>query len=207
MADLAKLTLPNGTQVNLKDAWARAQIEHLSGYTKYLGVTTTALTDGSTTNPITINGEPVTAEAGGITLYGNEEFIFDGTHWNLFGDLSALGDLAFKNSAEATYTPAGSVSAPEISVASAGATATIKNPTKETVVKDINAVAPGGTAPSNPVTYCAYDSATETLSLYQLGSTKGDSISTSDVTVKTGDASYAASAPSFNGTQATITAT
>ena len=234
MADLAKLTLPNGTQVNLKDAWAREQIAQLSQYTKYLGVTTTALTDGATTNPITINGDPVTAVAGNITLYGNEEFIFDGTHWNLFGDLSALGDLAYKDTAEATYTPAGtvsqptftgtssavsmnitdsaegnyqpkgSVSAPSISVSSAGTTTTIKNPTKQTVVKSVDAVAPGGTAPSNPLTYCAYDSATETLSLYQLGSTTGDSISTSDVTVKTGDASYTASAPTFTGTKASI---
>lgn len=204
MADVSVLTLPNGTTVYLKDAWARTQLENISSFTKYLGVTTTALEDGATTNPIMINGVSTTAESGNIALYGNSEFIFDGVHWNAFGDLSALGSLAYKNSATGAFTPSGSVSAPTISVNQAGATTTIKNPTSENVVKSIDTVAPGGTAPSNPTTYCAYDSATETLSLYQLGATKGASISTSDVTVKTGDASYTATAPSFTGTEGSV---
>ena len=108
MADVAKLKLPNGTTIYLKDEWARSQISDLSSFTKYLGVTTTEITDGSATNPITINGVPVTAERGNIALYGNSEFIIDGSNWNAFGDLSALGDLAYKNSASATYTPQGS---------------------------------------------------------------------------------------------------
>lgn len=206
MADISKLTLPNGTTIYLKDDWARTQIENLNGFTKYLGVTTTELTDGSTTNPITINNVPVTAESGNIALYGNAEFIFDGTNWNAFGDLSALGSLAYKNSASATYTPQGNVAAPAITVANAGSTTTIKNPTKATVALSVDTAAPSAAAPSNPVTLFNYDSATETLELYQLGYTTGDSISTSDVTVKTGDASYNASAPAFTGTEATITA-
>lgn len=105
-------------------------------------------------------------------------------------------------SGDATYTPAGSVSAPAISVASAGSTATIKNPTAATVATAVNAVAPGGTAPSNAITY--YSVSGETLSLYQLGYTTGDSITTENVTVKTGDASYSASAPSFTGTGARL---
>lgn len=204
MADIAKLKLPNGTTIYLKDEWARTQIEGLSGFTKYLGVTTTELTDGSATNPITINGVPVTAESGNIALYGNSEFIFDGSNWNAFGDLSALGTLAYKNSATGTYTPQGSVAAPTVTVASAGATATIKNPTKATVALSVATAAPGATAPSNPVTLFNYDSTNETLELYQVGYTTGDSISTSDVTVKTGDASYSASAPAFTGTEANI---
>ena len=204
MADLSKFTLPDGTQVDLKDAWARTEIAKLSQYTKYLGVTTTPLHDGSTDNPIIINGESVIAESGNITLYGNGEFIFDGTTWNMFGDLEALGDLAFKDSATGSYTPQGHVAAPVITVDSAGTTTTIKNPASENVLKELLAVAPGGAAPSNPLTYYSYDSSTETLSLYQLGATKGASISTADVSVKTGDASYIASAPAFTGTEATI---
>ena len=98
-----------------------------------------------------------------------------------------------------SYTPEGSVAAPTISVASAGSTATIKNPTKQTVAKALQTAAPGATAPSNPITYFAVEG--EKLKMYQIGYTTGDSISTEDVTVKTGDASYSASAPAFTGTE------
>ena len=96
------------------------------------------------------------------------------------------------------YTPAGTVAAPAISVATAGSTTTIKNPTKATVATAVTTAAPGASAPNNPLTY--YSVSNETLSLYQIGYNTGDSITTSDVTVKTGDASYNATAPSFNGT-------
>ena len=276
MADISKITLPSGNTYDIKDATARNLIQSLAGFTKFLGVTTTALTDGSTTNPITINNQPVTADTGSIVTYGSQEFIFNGTAWQAFGDLSALGALAYKDEAEgsytpagtvsqptftgnsntvditvttnssgnytpagtvskptfsgneltstgkftpegeisfsntnktatvstttgtATYTPGGSVSAPTISVATAGATITVKNPTSQTVAKTVASAAPGATAPANPVTYAAVSN--ETLSLYQLGYTTGDSITTANVTVKTGDAAYEASQPSFTGT-------
>lgn len=142
--------------------------------------------------------------------------------WEKFGstkiDLSSLGDLAYEDTASGTVndyvtgasgsfsgtaatisiTPEGSVSAPTISVSSAGSTETIHNPTKATVATAVTTAAPGATAPSNPLTY--YSVSGETLSLYQLGYNTGDSITTSDVTVKTSDASYTASSPTFTGT-------
>ena len=99
-----------------------------------------------------------------------------------------------------TYTPAGTVTAPTISVATPGSTTTIKNPTSVTVAKTVVATAPGNTAPSNVITYYDVNTETETLTLYQLGYTTGASITTSNVTVKDGDASYSASAPIFSGT-------
>lgn len=276
MADISKIMLPSGNTYDIKDAVARNLIESLAGFTKFLGVTTTALTDGSTTNPITINNQSVTADTGSIVTYGNAEFIFNGTAWQAFGDLSALGALAYKDEAEgsytpagtvsqptftgtssdinvtvttktggnytpagtvskptfsgneltstgkftpagnitfnntnktatvssttgtATYTPDGSVSAPTITVASAGATTTVKNPTSQTVAKTVASAAPGATAPANPVTYATVNN--EILSLYQLGYTTGASITTANVTVKTGDAAYEASEPTFTGT-------
>lgn len=102
----------------------------------------------------------------------------------------------------ATYTPEGSVAAPTITVKTAGTTDTIKNPTSQTVAKTVIAAAPGATAPSNSITY--YSVSNETLSLYQLGYTTGDSITTTNVTVKTGDAAYEASAPAFTGTGARL---
>ena len=98
MAAIKQITLPSGTTYDLHDA----RVDSLENFTEYLGVTTTALSDGSTTNPITINSKSVTAKKGNIVLYGNGEFIFDGTTWNAFGDLSALGTLAYKNSASGT---------------------------------------------------------------------------------------------------------
>ena len=92
---ISQITLPSGTTYDIKDAKARADIAELQAYTDYLGVTTTTLTDGATTNPITIAGESVTAVKGNIVNYGSKEFIFNGTAWQEFGDLSGLGDLAY----------------------------------------------------------------------------------------------------------------
>ena len=54
----------------------------------FKGSTTTALTDGATTNPITIDGSSYTAVMGDMVIYGNKEFLFDGTSWHEMGDLS-----------------------------------------------------------------------------------------------------------------------
>lgn len=109
MPDISQITLPSGTTYDIKDAQARAA-------KGWIGVTTTELTDGSTTNPITINGESVTAVAGNITAYGNSEFIFNGTAWQAFGNLEDLGELAFEDTASGSFTPAGTVSAPTITI-------------------------------------------------------------------------------------------
>ena len=52
----------------------------------FLGTTTTVLTDGSKTNPITISSASVTAVSGDVVLYGSQEYIFNGSTWELFGD-------------------------------------------------------------------------------------------------------------------------
>ena len=109
MPDISELTLPSGTTYSIKDAQARSA-------KGWIGITTTALTDGATTNPITINGQSVTAGAGDITSYDEQEFIFNGSAWQAFGDLSDLGTLAYKDSASGSYTPQGSVAAPGVTV-------------------------------------------------------------------------------------------
>lgn len=281
MADISKITLPSGTTYDIKDAVAREEIATIVGgnVVRFIGVSTTQITDGGTQVP-TIAGWSDTVKGGDICFYGAAEFIWgNDSKWHETGDLSSLGDLAYKDTASgeitpsgsvsqptftgtsstvtitatgvssggnytpagaidlsttskattfsgtftpsgtvtvttktttnktaavssaagtATYTPAGSVAAPTISLDAAGATASIKNPTSTTVAKTVVAAAPGAAAPANAVTY--YNVNGETLSLYQLGYTTGDSITTSNVTVKTGDASYAASAPAFTGT-------
>lgn len=58
----------------------------LASALKYCGVTTTALSDGSTTNPIKINNFDHTSVAGCVVFYGSKEFVFDGTTWKELGD-------------------------------------------------------------------------------------------------------------------------
>lgn len=278
MADISVIQLPSGSSYNIKDAWARQAIEGLGNPTHFLGASSTAITDGGTQKP-TINNVEVTPNAGDIVVYNNGEFIWGGSAWIELGDLSGLGDLAYKDSASgsitptgtvskptftgsssnvtitaadntsgnyqpkgtvskptfsgtaatisssATYTPAGSVSltktnktttvsaassgtttytpggtvgTPTISVKTAGSTTTIKNPTSKTVVTDMSVAEPSATAASGALAY--YSVSGETLTLKQIVETTGDSITTSNVTVKNGDAAYQSSQPSWTGT-------
>ena len=70
-------------------------IEEGGGGSANIYRTTTALTDGATTNPITVDDESVTVESGDFAIYDTQEFIFDGTQWNLLGDRVGLGELAY----------------------------------------------------------------------------------------------------------------
>ena len=192
MADISKITLPNGSSYDIKDAAARSDIADIktaiTGGVVFEGETSTELTDGSTTSTIVINSSSITATKGMLVVYGGKEFVFDGTKWIEMGDLSLIGDLGWKDSASASYTPAGSISAPTISVSSAGSTTTV------------NSITAVGTLPTLTTTV-----ANETLTIaFSQGTlpTKG-----ADTTVKTGDAAYTATAPSFTGTEATITVT
>lgn len=208
---ISQITLPSGTTYDIKDAVARGQV---AGAIVLRGETSTELADNDTTNPITINNESFTAAMNDAVFYQNKEFIFDGTNWHEFGDMTGLGALAVKDSASASYTPAGSiavnaasgsgtsytpegsVSAPTISVASAGSTASIT---------------PFGSAGSLPSLSMNVSNETLTIS-FSPGSLPSAGTA---VTVKTGDASYESSTPiftgtekklAFSGTQATITA-
>lgn len=112
---LSKITLPvnvEGTITNveytIKDAEARQLIEDIGHAVYWIGVTTTALTDGATTNPIQVNGESVTADLGGLASYGGSEFVWNGSAWQEMGK-NNFGALAFKSSASGSYTPAGTV--------------------------------------------------------------------------------------------------
>lgn len=109
MPDISKITLPSGVTYNIKDEVAR---QTAAGGIQLRGVTTTALTDESTTSTIKIGGSDYTAVNQDAVFYGKKEFIFDGTKWHEFGDMSGLGALATKDTASASYKPAGTVSQP-----------------------------------------------------------------------------------------------
>jgi len=176
MPFLAEFTMPSGNTYQLKDEYARNLIKELLNFHEWLGITTTPLVDGSTTNPILISGEEVTATEGDVATYQNDEFVYSsvGT-WQKFANLSGLGALAFKNSASGSYTPAGTVSGTAVTMSKT----TVKNNTS------------AGSMPTFTVSG-------ETLII-----TDGSVPTFEDVSVATDVNSV--TDPSFSGTPATIT--
>lgn len=196
MADISKFVLPNGEAYDIKDAVARAAIASISGAMTYLGATTTAISDGSTTNPITIGGKSVTPAAGDVVIYGNSEYVWSDTEskWREFGSTGSLKALAFKDSASGSYTPAGTVSAPTISVSVNTAS-----------VKPFGSA---GTLPSCTLPQMTATVSGETLTLgWTAGSFSAGTLPSAgaDVSVATGIKSASATAPTFTGTASDIT--
>ena len=128
MPEISKITLPSGTTYDIKDATARSAI---AGGTSFLGITTTPLTDGASTSPIVIDNENVNAINGGIAIYENKEFIYSSSDskWHEIGDTTDLGDLAYKDTASGSYTPAGTVSQPTFTGSSSSVTITATDST------------------------------------------------------------------------------
>lgn len=58
----------------------------VSSALKFQGITTTSISDGSTTNPIVINGSSYTAKKGDVVLYDGREFLWTGSAWEQLGD-------------------------------------------------------------------------------------------------------------------------
>lgn len=180
MADISKITLPSGTTYDIKDAVARM---NQSGAMHYLGVTTTALTDGSTTGTISIDGQTITlgaSDSGAVVIYGENEFVWNGTKWQEFGSTGSLKALAFKDSATGSYTPAGTCSGTSVTLATT----------------TVNSITDVGSLPSLSMSV-----ANETLTIaFSQGAlpTKGG-----DTTVATGTVS-SVTQPTFTGTAATI---
>ena len=116
MPDISQITLPSGSTYDIKDATAREDIEELrnsiSGGVRFVGETTTEITDESTTKPITVNESSYDQIKGDIVVYNDFEFIWDGDKWIEFGNMGVFGLLAYKDSASGTYTPSGNISRP-----------------------------------------------------------------------------------------------
>jgi hypothetical protein len=97
-----------------------------------------------------------------------------------FTNSNKTADVSPAASGTATYTPAGTVSAPTISVATAGATTTVNSITAVGTLPTLT------TSVDNEILTISFDQGTLP--------TKG-----ANTTVKTGDAAYQASAPDFDG--------
>ena len=107
MADISKITLPNGNTYDIKDATARSAINSLLGgdAVTFGGVTSTALTEGGTEKP-TVDSAQVTPTKGQLYFYGTKEYLWDGAKWIELGVVDALGDLAYKDSVTVKYDKA-----------------------------------------------------------------------------------------------------
>ena len=147
----------------------------------WMGVTTTFLTDGSTVNPIVINGESKLAKDGGMAQYDGEEFVWNGSAWQSIGK-NNFGKLAFADSVEASYTPVGDVDQPTISIG-------IKSTGTVSYVSNV------GKLPSLSVTDGVLDFVAGTLP------------STSNKNVITNVDNIVSSTPTFRGKKSTITST
>ena len=183
---LSSIVLPvnvSGTITNttfeIKDAAARQAIQDLGNALYWIGVTTTALTDGDTTNPITVGGQSVTADIGGMASYNGLEFVWNGSAWQAMGHAN-FGDLAFKSSATGSYTPAGSVS--------------ITQGTDTTA--SVTGIASVGTLPE------AYFTVSGEVATFNFSA---GTLPTADASATTVITARAADTASFSGTAATIT--
>ena len=107
--EIGKMRIPNGslyTEIDTGDTymydadnttWHKVSIGGGGGGTQggivLVGETTTALTDEATTNPITVDGQSYTAQPNDAVVYGNKEFLYTGTRWIEFGDVSEITDV------------------------------------------------------------------------------------------------------------------
>ena len=114
MADISQIEIPSGEVFDIKDTTAREDIskikDSIAGSVHFRGVTSSELHDGSTRNPIVINGELYKASRGDFVFNKAKEYIWDESKWNEFGDLTGLKSLAYKDEASASYTPEGTLS-------------------------------------------------------------------------------------------------
>ena len=217
MADISKITLPSGNTYDIKDETAREMIANLNQFT-YNVVNALPTASADTMYQIYL----IQSQTTGVDDEYEEYITLDKGagaspryKWEMLGTISApdlsdyvrkdeVGDLAYKDTASGsgtvtvpkTYdstftgdevnvsvsgTASGSVSAPTISIETAGATTTVDE------------VASVGSMPT-------YTVANEVLTI-----TAGSVPTTNSVTVKTGDAAYEASQPTFTGGQVTST--
>lgn len=177
-----KITLPTGTAYTIVDAAARSAIDNMSKFSQFLGVTTTQLIDNTTTSAvITIAGASVTATTGSIAIYAPanaaaQEFIYDGSKWQFFGDIQAsnLGTLAGKDSASGTYTKFKSVNVGSDTVTSTGSYTPSGGVTLSKSAQTFG-ITTTSTSPSNSANYWIYTPAGGvTVTSNDIGSTSAN---------------------------------
>lgn len=186
-------------------AWTGASMTSTGKFTPAGSV---SFTNGNKTATVSAaaSGEATYTPAGSVskpTFSGTAATISSSATYTPAGSVSLTktnktATVSPASSGTATYTPGGTVGTPTISVKTAGSTTTIKNPTSKTVVTDMSVATPAATQATGELLYYSIDG--ETLTLKKIVETTGDSITTSNVTVKNGDAAYQSTQPTWTGT-------
>lgn len=233
MAYISQIKLPNGSVYDIKDAKAWQDIADIKagviGVMRFVGVTTTPLVDGSEATTIIVEGEEIIAEVGDVAIYGELEFVYNGSKWQEFGSAGALKALAFKDTASATYTPGGTIDAPtftgtegnisvsytpsgDVSIDNFTPSGVCSQPTTTVVMNEatVNSITDVGTLPSCtlPTLGMSVAENTEVLTCtwgagsFSAGTlpTKGD-----DTKVATSVKTATTTAPTFTGDSGSIT--
>lgn len=109
--ELSKIKF-NGTTYQIKDTVARSMA---TGSMHYIGITSTALTDGSKTGTLTPKAEGSLIKTtgfvnGDFVSYNQLEFVWVGDAWHELGSTGKLGSMAYADSASGKITPAGTIS-------------------------------------------------------------------------------------------------
>lgn len=179
----------------------------------YTSSTTTATTEnktvtstGTTTGSVKVTKSVITVSkaSSGTSTYTPQGTISTGTGTSNYTPKGSNASSSVSGSCTVTpngtistgsgtanYTPAGSI------VESTSPSTTIKNPTSKTVVTDMSVADPSSTVATGELVYCSV-SGTK-LTLKKFVESTGASITTSNVSVKKGDASY-----TFSGTGAEL---
>lgn len=153
---------------------------------KFIGTTTTTLTDGATTNPITIDGKSITAVSGNVVILSgtDQEFLWTGSAWEEFGNAS--GHSIKGHTHTVTHQPAGSIS--EVAITPAGS---VSQPTFT------------GTAASHGHTFTGTE-ATISVTHKPAGTVTISTAAPTSEQTATYTPAGTVSKPTFTGTQATI---
>ena len=163
---IKEVTLPSGTKYEIVDEGARTQINAMASYTAFIGVvsTNTPIADGSSTSSVQIGSTTITAVTGNIAIYKAsatataQEFIFDGSKWQFFGDISAdnLGGLAYTSTASGSYVKFKSVNVGSDTVNSTGSFTPSGGVTLTKTTSTL-AISSTSTTPSNTANHWAYN--------------------------------------------------
>ncbi|MBO5905112.1 MAG: hypothetical protein J6Q84_01685 [Kiritimatiellae bacterium] len=110
-------------------------LETIKNGTRFIGVTTSDLYDGSQLRKVQVDGEDVIANVGDFVVAKKSvldaatsiEFIWTGSKWSELGSTGTLRALAFKDSASVSYTPKGKISKPNVT--NSPSTATVSHVT------------------------------------------------------------------------------
>lgn len=205
-----EVTLPSGNKYEIVDAGAREKLDTLSEYTQFLGVTTSSVTDGSTASVVTIGGASVTAVKGNIVIVTTtsteagkmaQEFIFDGTHWQYFGDISAdnLGALAYKDSASSSTKYLTGITLANTSTAAISVTVSYQ-PAGDVALTETSNTLPlstTSTTPTNTANYWVYNPA-DNISITASAPTSTSKNFITGVTGRSMISSITVSAPAAN---------